>query len=176
MNEEVLTYDEVGRYYPQPNRKRPIVLIGAKDVGREVLRNKLLALDASRFEVPVPVTSRAPRPTATGQLEQEGRDFHFVTREQFQADVAAYRLAEFGEFDGNLYGTSFESVRRIVQAGRVAILLAHVEAIRVLYESDLKPYFVFVAAPPLDKLRTLRIKLGAARIAVCKYFIKQLNH
>ena len=93
----MLTYDAVKRYYPQLNRK----LIGAKDVGREVLRNKLLAMDASRFEMSVPVTTCAPRPTATGQLEQDGRDFHVVTRVQFQADVAAHRLAEFGEFDGN---------------------------------------------------------------------------
>ena len=153
FDENALTYEEVKRYFPQPNRKRPIVLIGAKDVGREVLRNKLLAMDASRFEVASASDDAAPRPTATGQLEQEGRDFHFETREQFIAEVAAHHLAKYGEFDGELCGIRFESVRRVVQAGLVPTLIAHVEGIQALYESDLKPYFVFVQAPkPIDKL------------------------
>ena len=166
LDEKVLTYDEVKRYLPQPNRKRPIVLIGAKDVGRELLRNKLLAMDASRFEVPPLVTTRAPRPTATGQLEQEGRDFHFETREQFIAEVAAHHLAKYGEFDGELYGTRFESVRCVVQAGRVPILIAHVEAIQALYESDLKPYFVLVQPPKsLEELGVLYLQIATVCIA-----------
>ena len=168
IDKKVLAYDEVVVAVQEQDQKRPIVLIGAIDIGREELQNKLLATDGNRFAVPVPVTTRAPRHTDDGQLKVDGCDFHLVSLEQFKAEIAANRFADYGEFDGELHGTRFESVRRVVQAGQVAILIAHVEAIQALYESDVKPFFVFVTPPKtLYELRALRIKLGATRIVVC---------
>lgn len=51
---DYLTYEEVALYYPQPNRKRPIVLIGPKDVGRQELRQRLMKSDLDRFAAAVP--------------------------------------------------------------------------------------------------------------------------
>lgn len=52
--EEILTYEEVELYYPQPNRKRPIVLIGPPNVGRHELRSRLMESDIDRFAAAVP--------------------------------------------------------------------------------------------------------------------------
>lgn len=52
--EEILTYEEVELYYPQPNRKRPIVLIGPPNVGRHDLRQRLMESDYERFAAAVP--------------------------------------------------------------------------------------------------------------------------
>ena len=52
--EEILTYEEVALYYPQPNRKRPIVLIGPPNVGRQELRQRLMLSDFDRFAAAVP--------------------------------------------------------------------------------------------------------------------------
>lgn len=52
--DEILTYEEVTRYYPQPNRKRPIILIGPPDVGRKELRQRLLENDPDRFTAAIP--------------------------------------------------------------------------------------------------------------------------
>ena len=52
--EEILTYEEVTRYYPQPNRKRPIVLVGPADVGRQELRERIMESDFERFAAAVP--------------------------------------------------------------------------------------------------------------------------
>lgn len=41
-------------YYPQPNRKRPIVLIGPRNVGRHELRQRLMESDIDRFAAAVP--------------------------------------------------------------------------------------------------------------------------
>lgn len=51
---EILTYEEVVLYYPQPNRKRPIVMIGPPNVGRQELRERLLKNDFDRFAAAVP--------------------------------------------------------------------------------------------------------------------------
>ena len=56
--EEILTYEEVALYYPQPNRKRPIVLIGPPKVGRQQIRQQLMESDIDRFAAAVPRKSR----------------------------------------------------------------------------------------------------------------------
>lgn len=43
-------------YYPQPNRKRPIILIGPPNVGRQELRQHLMESDPDRFAAAVPRT------------------------------------------------------------------------------------------------------------------------
>lgn len=52
--EEILTYEEVAQYYPEPNRRRPIVLIGPPNVGRQELRQRLMETDYDRFAAAVP--------------------------------------------------------------------------------------------------------------------------
>jgi len=52
--EKILSYEEVTLYYPQPNRKRPIVLIGPPNVGRQQLRQRLMESDTDRFAAAVP--------------------------------------------------------------------------------------------------------------------------
>ena len=52
-NEEILTYEEVGLYYPRANHKRPIVLIGPPNIGRKELREMLMQ-DSERFAPAVP--------------------------------------------------------------------------------------------------------------------------
>lgn len=52
--EEILSYEEVAQYYPEPNRRRPIVLIGPPNVGRQELRQRLMESDYERFAAAVP--------------------------------------------------------------------------------------------------------------------------
>jgi len=52
--EKILSYEDVALYYPQPNRKRPIVLIGPPNVGRQELTQRLMEHDPDRFAAAVP--------------------------------------------------------------------------------------------------------------------------
>ena len=47
LGEDPVVYEEVSLYYPRPNRKRPIVLIGPPNIGRHELRQRLMR-DAGR--------------------------------------------------------------------------------------------------------------------------------
>ncbi|KAL8611136.1 hypothetical protein ACOMHN_064426 [Nucella lapillus] len=156
--EEILTYEEVTQYYPQPNRKRPIVLIGPADVGRQELRERIMESDFERFAAAVPHTSRAP-----AAEEQNGRDYHFTSRCMFEADMLSGRFLEYGEFQNNLYGTSVEAVRNVILQGRVCVLSLEPESLKILRDTDLKPYTVFVSPPNMEKLRQLQITLGKIR-------------
>lgn len=154
-SEEVLTYEEVSLYYPQPNRKRPIVLIGPAHVGRHELRQRLMESDFDRFAAAIPHTSRPRKET-----EVPDRDYHFVTAQEFKLDIENNKFLEHGEFEKNLYGTSLNAVRQVINQGKICVLNLHPESLRMLKDSDLKPYIVFVYPPNMEKLRQIQQHLA----------------
>ncbi|XP_020715927.1 uncharacterized protein LOC101460084 isoform X2 [Ceratitis capitata] len=152
--EEILTYEEVALYYPRATHKRPIVLIGPPNIGRHELRQRLMA-DSDRFSAAVPHTSRARR-----EGEVPGVDYHFITRQAFEADILARRFVEHGEYEKAYYGTSLEAIRTVVASGKICVLNLHPQSLKLLRASDLKPYVVLVAPPSLDKLRQKKLRNG----------------
>ncbi|KAF8795813.1 MAGUK p55 subfamily member 5 like protein [Argiope bruennichi] len=152
--DQILTYEEVALYYPRANRKRPTVLIGPPNIGRHELRQRLME-DTERFAAAVPHTSRAKRDS-----ESDGVDYHFISRSQFEADITAGKFVEHGEYEKNYYGTSLDAIRAVVNSGKICVLNLHPQSLKILKNSDLKPYVVFVAPPSLEKLRQNRLKAG----------------
>uniref|UniRef100_A0A3B4XGW3 Protein PALS1 n=1 Tax=Seriola lalandi dorsalis TaxID=1841481 RepID=A0A3B4XGW3_SERLL len=152
-NEEILTYEEMALYHQPANRKRPIALIGPTSCGQGELRQRLLNNQPERFAGAVPHTTRSRRDSEVG-----GRDYHFVSRQTFEAELAAGKLIESGEFEKNLYGTSTDSVRQVINTGKICVLCLHTQALKVLRSSDLKPYIIFIAPPSQERLRALLAK------------------
>ncbi|XP_071559854.1 MAGUK p55 subfamily member 7 isoform X3 [Temnothorax nylanderi] len=149
--EEVPTYEEVAKLYPRPGLYRPVVLIGPPGVGRNELKRRLMATDAEKYKTPVPYTSRPPRPG-----EVNGNEYHFVTREKMEEDLEAGKFIEYGEFKGNLYGTSSESVSSLVNAGYVCLLNPHYQALKMLRTPQLRPYVIYVKPPTFEVLKETR--------------------
>lgn len=56
-----------------------------------------------------------------------GRDYHFVSRQAFEMDTAAGKFIESGEFEKNLYGTSTDSVRQLINSGKICLLCLHTQ-------------------------------------------------
>ena len=67
--------------------------------------------------------SDTSRPMRHGEVN--GKEYFFVTREKMEEEIEAGKFIEFGEYKGNLYGTSAESVKSLVNAGYVCILNPH---------------------------------------------------
>uniref|UniRef100_A0A3B3DZZ5 Protein PALS1 n=1 Tax=Oryzias melastigma TaxID=30732 RepID=A0A3B3DZZ5_ORYME len=148
--DDILTYEEMSLYHQPANRKRPIALIGPTNSGHDELRRRLLSLEPERFAVAVPHTTRNPR-----IHERNGREYHFVSRSGFEADLATGKFIESGEYEKNLYGTSTDSVRHVVNSGHICVLCLHTRSLKVLRSSNLKPYVVFIGPPSQERLRTL---------------------
>ncbi|CAD5206903.1 unnamed protein product [Bursaphelenchus okinawaensis] len=129
-----------------PYGRRTLVLLGAPGVGRRTLKAMLLAQLPHRFATVVPYTSRAPRPA-----EQEGREYHFVTKERMREMIREKSVVEWGEYDEHIYGTSEESVREIVRSGRVCVLDCDPQALRSIYNGEFMPYVVVIAPPEYDE-------------------------
>ncbi|KAI8120572.1 MAGUK p55 subfamily member 5 [Lucilia cuprina] len=84
--------------------------------------------------------------------EVPGVDYHFITRQAFEADILARRFVE--------HGTSLEAIRTVVASGKICVLNLHPQSLKLLRASDLKPYVVLVAPPSLDKLRQKKLRTG----------------
>lgn len=76
-----------------------IILTGKTASGKDTVIAQLLA-QLPDFKKILTTTSRLPRPG-----EQDGVDYHFISREQFQKKIADNEFIEYVEYGGNLYGT-----------------------------------------------------------------------
>ncbi|XP_044025613.1 MAGUK p55 subfamily member 5b isoform X1 [Siniperca chuatsi] len=148
--DDILTYEEMSLYHQPANRKRPIALIGPTNSGHDELRRRLLSIEPERFAVAVPHTTRNPR-----IHERNGCEYHFVSRPAFETDLAAGKFIESGEYEKNLYGTSTDSIRHVINSGRICLLCLHTRSLQILRSSNLKPYVIFIAPPAQERLRTL---------------------
>ena len=145
--EDTIVFEEVALYYPRPNRKRPIVLIGPPNIGRHELRQRLMG-DQGRFSAAIPHTSRPRRDD-----EHDGADYHFISRVQFEQHILARKFVEHGEYEKAYYGTSLDAIRSVVNSEKICVLNLHPQSLRILKSSDLMPYVVFVAPPSLQQLK-----------------------
>ena len=134
-----------------------------------VLKAVLSTLPAVGFSVSH--TTRPPRPG-----EVEGRDYFFVSSDEFSRRRQRGDFLEWAEVHGNLYGTSRQAVTDRLAQGQDCVLDIDVQGARQLREHrDLNPVFVFIAPPSLTELErrltgrqtesaaTLALRLANAR-------------
>ena len=89
-----------------------LILSSPSGAGKSTLARRLMDWDPTiRFSVSA--TTRAPRPG-----EQDGREYHFVSRPAFEDMVAQGRMLEHAEVFGNLYGSPRGPVERALSEGR----------------------------------------------------------
>lgn len=62
-----------------------------------------------------------------------------------------------GTHEDAMYGTKLETIRKIHQDGKMAILDVEPQALKVLRTAEFAPYVVFIAAPVLQNLADVRI-------------------
>jgi len=96
---------------------RPIVVSGPSGSGKSTLLNRLLKKYPDNFGFSISHTTRAPR-----GAEQNGKEYYFVTKDEFQDLIAKGGFIEHAQFGSNFYGTSFKAVEDIAQKGRTCIL------------------------------------------------------
>ncbi|KAK7507133.1 hypothetical protein BaRGS_00001068 [Batillaria attramentaria] len=154
--DEIPAYDEVELYIPKPRHYRPIVLIGAPGVGRNELKRRLKASNPGHFEEVVPYTTRERKP-----FEEDGKEYHFLTREEMEEQIIAQRFVEYGEYRGHLYGTSLESIKQVTASGKVCLLAPHTQALKFLRTYEIKPFIIFIKSPTLEKLKESRMPARA---------------
>jgi guanylate kinase len=124
------------------------VITGPSGVGKGTLIGEL------RERVPglalsVSATTRAPR-----EGERDGRDYHFLTREEFERRAAANEFLEHATYSGNRYGTLRSEVEDRLAGGDSVVLEIEVQGarqVRAAMPDD--SVLVFIAPPSPEALR-----------------------
>ena len=137
-----------------------LILSGPSGSGKSSIY-KLSIGDLGAIEFSVSCTTRAPRPG-----EVDGRDYHFISREEFDRLVAEDAFAEHAEVHGNCYGTLKSELLGRVQRGIDVLLDIDVQGaaqLRKLCESSCEfrraCAFIFIMPPSFEELeRRLRAR------------------
>ncbi|XP_054621379.1 MAGUK p55 subfamily member 7 isoform X2 [Dunckerocampus dactyliophorus] len=149
---DVPTYEEVTLYRRQGGAKhRLVILVGPTGVGLNELKRKLLICDPQHFSVTIPHTSRPKR-----NQESDGVEYHFISKHLFETDIHNNKFIEYGEYKGNYYGTSLDSIRSVLSKNKVCLLDVQPHTIKHLRTAELKPFVVFIKPPTIERLRETR--------------------
>ena len=134
-----------------------LIFSAPSGAGKSTIVNHILSLNPGSMEFSVSATSRPPR----GE-EQDGREYYFLTADEFRKYIAEDRFVEYEEvYEGRFYGTLKSECERIWAAGHVIIFDVDVKG-----GVNLKKYFgdaalsVFIKAPSVEVLRERLIKRG----------------
>ncbi|MGZ5419088.1 MAG: guanylate kinase [Solirubrobacterales bacterium] len=123
------------------------VITGPSGVGKGTLIAEL-AKRVGDLKLSVSATTRDPRPG-----EQEGREYHFLSPEEFERRVAAGEFLEHATYSGNRYGTLRSEVDRRLAGGRSVVLEIEIQGARQVRESMPEAVQIFIAPPDPGALR-----------------------
>ena len=125
------------------NEKYLFVVSGAAGTGKDSVVSALRKAHPE-IEKTVSATTRSPRPG-----EQEGVDYYYRTKEQFQQLIDQDEVVEHNFFNGNYYGTLKEEVNKRLNAGKLVVMVIDVHGaanIRRMYPAA--PLHPGAGAPP----------------------------
>lgn len=160
-------------------REGIILIISAPSgAGKTSLCNGLLKRFPNMRES-VSYTTRAPRPG-----EMNGRDYFFVSRDEFQSMIDDDAFAEWAQVHGNYYGTALLTIEEARKSGVDLVLDIDCQGGRRLKEQIEGCIFVFILPPSMDELRRrlegrssdapevidLRLKHAAAEIREARWY------
>jgi guanylate kinase len=124
----------------------PLVLSSPSGGGKTTIAKALIT---AREDVgySTSATTRPPRPG-----EQDGTDYFFLTRREFERRVKAGDFVEWAEYGGELYGTLTDQVDAVLTSGRHVVLDIEIQGARALKARFPEAVLVFVVPPSAEEL------------------------
>ena len=130
------------------------MVVAPSGAGKSTLVNALLARDAD-IALSVSTTTRPPRPGET-----DGREYHFVSTQEFKARRARGEFLESAEVHGNFYATSRPWIEERVRSARDVLLEIDWQGARQVKAQFPHAIGVFILPPSLDALEARLHKRG----------------
>jgi guanylate kinase len=137
-----------------PRVSKVFVITGPSGVGKGTLIARLLEAHPE-LELSVSATTREPR-----DGEQDGRDYHFLSPEEFDRRADAGDFLEFATYSGNRYGTLRSEIERRLEAGHSVVLEIEVQGARQVRAAMPESVQIFIAPPKPAALRERLLDRG----------------
>ena len=116
---------------------------------------KELLAEYEQYALSVSATTRAPRPG-----EEEGKDYFFKTREQFEQMIADGDLIEYACYVNNYYGTPKAYVEEMLSRGRDVILEIEIQGARKIKKQFPEAVLLFVTTKDAQELKNRLLRRG----------------
>jgi guanylate kinase len=119
--------------------------------GKSTLVSQLRTL-VEGLDFSISYTTRAPRGS-----EEDGREYHFITREEFERMIAAGAFLEWAEVFGNYYGTAVSALQHAKDVGKDLLLDIDVQGAVQVMEKMPEAVSIFVL-PPSPQVLEMRLR------------------
>ena len=129
--------------------KRGVLFVfsGPSGVGKGTLKAKLFEEFADQITYSVSATTRGPR-----EGEVDGKDYFFISRQEFERRVKNNEFLEHAEFAGNSYGTPRAYVEKLLDSGMNVVLEIDVQGALQVMKSMPECVSVFILPPSFEEL------------------------
>jgi guanylate kinase len=119
--------------------------------GKSTLVSQLRTL-VEGLDFSISYTTRVPRGS-----EEDGREYHFTTREQFEGMIAAGDFLEWAEVFGNYYGTAVSALDHAKDAGKDLLLDIDVQGALQVMKKRCEAVSIFIM-PPSPQVLEMRLR------------------
>ena len=128
--------------------KRGVLFVfsGPSGVGKGTLKARLFEEFADRIAYSVSATTRGPR-----EGEVDGKDYFFISRQEFERRVKNNEFLEHAEFAGNCYGTPRAYVEKLLDSGMNVVLEIDVQGALQVMKSMPECVSVFILPPSFEE-------------------------
>ena len=126
-----------------------IILSGPSGVGKGTVRKKILEKGDLNLFYSVSMTTRGMRPG-----EENGREYYFVSKEEFRKNIESGNLLEWAEFVGNYYGTPKDKVEEMREQGKNVLLEIEVKGTMTVLSKCPDAISIFLVPPSLEALES----------------------
>lgn len=145
-----------------------IVLSGPSGVGKGTVRKAIFDQPGNDFQYSISMTTRKPRPG-----EVNGKDYFFVSKEEFEQKIQAGEMLEYAKYVDNYYGTPLKWINDTLDAGKDVFLEIEVNGAMQVRSKSPNGVFIFLTPPDLMELKQRLIHRGTDSMEVINKRIKK---
>ena len=131
-----------------------VVVSGFSGAGKGTVMKRLME-KYDNYALSVSVTTRSPRPG-----EQDGKEYFFRTREEFEELIQKDALIEYAQYVKNYYGTPRAYVEEQLNAGKDVILEIEIQGARKIKTKNPEALLIFIAPPTMAELKSRLVGRG----------------
>lgn len=132
-----------------------IVVSGPSGAGKDTIVNEVVKRKNINAWISISMTSRSPR-----GHEENGKEYFFVTREEFEDNISKNNFLEYAEYNGNYYGTPKHKIEEYLNKGIDVILIIEIQGALQIKELIPEALFIFIMPPSMEELKKRLIARG----------------
>ncbi len=130
------------------------IISGHSGSGKTTIAYALLK-KMSNLKKVVTCTTRSPR---VG--EENGKDYHFLTKSEFEENIKNNLMAENEQYSGNYYGSRKEDVNKLLSSGNNVLFIVETKGALNLKKVFNDAILIFIKAPSVEELEKRLINRG----------------